>query len=385
VIKKLYILSIVVLSAWITVNFNPQKNSPIDYQNDSAHKPDENLIARNENKAYFNPNISVQHEEKRLENIHRNNPESLSLDVILSVYYPKSELEAEKRAYRNVLRWKPMVNKIARDYSLVDRCMLLAIIKSETQGETGQQISPQKAVGLTQIKYQGAWAFLWDALFKEYIQTDGRQDKDYYNHWIRERYKNQLTRIKKHLIEKKVIRSPKDVSERSLIQARSDSWERFKTFLNKKYRPQEYQVAVDISAMYLDHLIFSFKDYHQKVKDIHKHIETNHESERENPHLSGNSQNIWKRVKKQIPDGSVSGRLHYILSKARDSKTWYAAYHIGPTFVMETIEKGKMIPRSSDRYGTRVIKQIKIFNVILRTGCDGLARGSVSESRFEMG
>ena len=108
-----------------------------------------------------------------------------NLRELLSKYYKGPMFEWEERAFKRVVRWKGDFENISKNYTNVDWKILSAIIKVETQGRTGKQVSSAKAVGMPQIKYQGAWAFVWDAMFSVKVKQGSIFVEDYYNSNIR--------------------------------------------------------------------------------------------------------------------------------------------------------------------------------------------------------
>ena len=188
------------------------------------------------NKANFGGKSVSQVPESEMQNKTGSIPETKSPELIpekkalgdlkevLSSYYEGKNFLIQERAFRRVIKWKVDLEDIARNYTNVDWKKLSAVIKAETEGRTGNQVSSAKAVGLTQIKYQGAWAFVWDAMFSKKIKQGSRFVKDYHNAGIRRRYRNQLDRIEQHLKENAILVRPADSSKTAYNTARSRSW-----------------------------------------------------------------------------------------------------------------------------------------------------------------
>jgi len=323
---------------------------------------------------------------------------------LLQLHYDGSALIYERRAYRRVLKWQKAVAQIVNDYDRISPEAMLAVIKEETQGKTGNQVSMQKAVGLTQIKYQGAWAFIWNAFFKKSVKTNGKLGRDYYNQSIRKRYQSQLKRIKNHLIKHKLLYQPSAEDLEDFRWARSKTWEKLKKYLNKKFKANEYQVAVDISAMYLDHLTFQINDYSAKVAIIKQLFDTQKVTDIDQTRFSGSTQAVWRKLRhsyisdlikiyretnqlylnQKVPrintarlwpkvrndikyrlkidiNQLLKERLALIVAQTNDPKTSYAAYHTGPTTIFEYLEKACILPTSAVRYAQSVERHKIIF------------------------
>lgn len=292
------------------------------------------------------------------------------VDDVIKDHFDSSEFVAERRAFTNVLRWKSLAEATAQDYDEVSSRLLLAIIKTETQGKTGLQVSGAGAVGLTQIKYEGAWGFLWNALFREKILVNGKEEPDYYNDMIRKQYHHQLERIRQHLEKQGILVEPKNSSKAQMAAACAESWKRFKAFLDRPFEPDEYQVAVDISAMYLDHLKMTFDNYRVKANEILQRVKSSKGSDLKGIAFKGLQQSLWAKILASEPDAGGTGigwskkivaRLKRIRSRLSDPKSWIAAYLSGPTAVIRCIENGDPLPPSSVRYSSQVNQYLKIF------------------------
>ena len=151
-----------------------------------------------------------------------------TLKMVLSNYYKGSEFVIQQRAFARVIKWKKDIEDIAKKYNNVDWKKLCAIAKAETEGKTGNQVSSAMAIGMTQIKYQGAWAFFWDMVFSKRVRHGSRYVKDYYNENLRARYSSQLDQAIRYLEENSIIVYPKSVSrsDKGYKRARFQSWKK---------------------------------------------------------------------------------------------------------------------------------------------------------------
>ncbi len=330
---------------------------------------------------------------------------AVTLAAVLQRHYQGHEYAVERLAYKRVLRWQSAVDRIIAGYPRLDRHVLLAIIKAESQGVTGELVSSRQAVGLTQIKYQGAWSFLWDALFRDYVDIDSRTRRDYYNRNIRHRYGAQLERIRQHLHRNKLLVVPPPADTRGYRQARWQSWKRLKTYLKRKFQPGEYQVAIDIAAMYLDHLHFLFTDYRQKITAIRRHLIENPATDIDRLRFTDTQQTVWLRLRERIEDelvtnffhlyaldlthtesravkailwtkikqnltdrvglnvrDHVAAKLERIEQRIQNPQVWFAGYNIGPSIALDCVEKDVALPADAMRYAGRVSKFIEVFN-----------------------
>ena len=291
---------------------------------------------------------------------------------ILSNYYADTEVVQQERAFKRVISWREDFENIADKYLNVNWKMLSAIIKAETQGRTGRQESRAKAVGLSQIKYQGAWAFLWDALFRQEIKTDSGYVKDYYNANLRVRYQSQLQQIYQYLEENKILVKPSDRSEKAYRRARYVSWTNLKEHLSKKYEPGEYQVAVDIAAMYIDHIINTVHRVKHQVVKIKEYVESNHLDRSSELKLSGTTKIRWDSIKFKLLNQkgehdfreTTLYRLNHIQNRLEDPLIFSAAYNFGISKCLEYIETGMKLPNGISQYVKKVSSYHSIFNVI---------------------
>ena len=305
-----------------------------------------------------------------------------NLREILSSHYEGSCTAWQERAFRRVLRWKDDFKDITQDYPHVDWKGLSAVIKAETQGRTGEQISRSQAIGMPQIKYQGAWAFLWDALFSQKVDRGKLPDKDYHNANIRLRYTNQLKRIERHLNDENILVYPTNDNPNDYRRARYATWKNLRSHLKRKYEPGEYQVAVDIAVMYLDHLAHTFSTIKQQVEEIKSSFEQNEGDCLEELRFSGIKQNRWQRIKghpqrtTQLRDvsrvrKSMLMRLDAMVARLDDPRIYSAAYNFGIRKVLERIESGRKMPQAVERYVQQVSIYNCIFNEIERYGVYG--------------
>ena len=304
----------------------------------------------------------------------RDEPFVADLEEIIDEHYEASETTFEKKAFERTLQWAPLVEGLSRDYTFVDADAMLAIIKAETQGKTGRQVSRSQAVGLTQIKFQGAWSFLWNALFSETVVNDGRRRKDCHNAFIRARYLPQLQRIREHLEDTGVLVEPDDDSPFAMKVASNRTWEKFTALVNKRYAPREYQVSVDIACLYLDHLFFTFRNYQAKIDSIVAALEKigpeeNARGWHERMALPGPEEELWNSYveKWEISDtheeiGGVVERLEALSSISEDPKTCYASYNAGPTRVLKTMETTGKPPLFSIQYADKVQKYRELIS-----------------------
>lgn len=294
------------------------------------------------------------------------------LKDILSKYYKGAEVVQQEKAFKRVIRWKEDFENIADKYGNVNWKLLSSIIKAETQGKTGRQESFAKAVGISQIKYQGAWAFLWDALFRQEIKCDSGYVKDYYNANIRMRYKNQLQQIYQYLEENRILVKPTGRSEKAYSTAKYVSWTNLKAHLGKKYKPGQYQVAVDIAAMYMDHLIITFQRVKQQVYKIKEHVEDNRFNGLNAIKFSGVIKIRWNSIKSKLLDlkGEPNlheitlARLNHILNSLENPSIYSAAYNLGVSKCLHYLESGMDLPESISQYVKKVSGYHAIFNEI---------------------
>ena len=64
-----------------------------------------------------------------------------NLKEILSNYYEDSDIIQQEKAFKRVICWKEDFENIVKRYQYLDWKTLAAIIKAETQGKTGRQVS----------------------------------------------------------------------------------------------------------------------------------------------------------------------------------------------------------------------------------------------------
>lgn len=291
---------------------------------------------------------------------------------LLKNYFEDTDIIQQERAFKRVISWKADFENIASKYHHVNWKMLSAIIKAETQGRTGKQESRAKAVGISQIKYQGAWAFIWDALFKQEIKSGSGYVKDYYNANLRKRYQNQLQKIFQYLEENKILIKPTGRSEKLYRNARSVSWSNLKTYLKKKYKPGEYQVAVDIAAIYIDHLINTFQSVKNQVLKIKECVEGDQFDSFSRISLSGTTRIRWNKIKSKLINHRgepnfreiTLDRLNHILNRLEDTNIYLAAYNLGISKCLEYLESGMIFPEGISRYVRKVSSYHAIFNEI---------------------
>jgi len=296
--------------------------------------------------------------------------DSRDLKDILSKYYDGTEVFIEERAFKRVISWKEDFENIAERYPNVNWKILSSIIKAETQGKTGRQESLAKAVGITQIKYQGAWAFVWDALFRYEIKSGYGYVKDYYNANLRKRYKSQLQQIYQYLEKNEILEKPKDRSEEGYVNAKSASWSNLKAHLGKKYKPGEYQVAVDIAAMYIDHLIITSQRVKQQVVEIKEYVENNQFEGFDTISFPGVLGTRWDRIKSKLLNQKgkpnfrerTLGRLNHMLNSLEDLSFNYGAYNLGISKCLDYLESGMHLPENISRYIKKVSGYHTIFN-----------------------
>lgn len=332
------------------VPFNTAAHQPLEHSRpDTANKPDEKDIE-------LKPDGDVP---KALRNILEN-------------YFEETDIVHQERAFKRVISWKADLENIAAKYHNVNWKMLSAIIKAETQGKTGRQESRAKAVGISQIKYQGAWAFIWDALFRQEIKSGSGYVKDYYNAQLRARYHDQLQHICQYLEKNKILVKPAGRSEKLYRKARSVSWTNLKAHLEKKYKPGEYQIAVDIAAIYIDHLITTFQSVKHQVAKIKECVGDNQFDDFSKISLSGTTETRWNSIKSKLSSHKdehnfrkiTLDRLDHILSRLEDPNIYSAAYNLGISKCLQYMESGMKFPEGISRYVRKVSSYHAIFSEI---------------------
>jgi len=210
-------------------------------------------------------------------------------------------------------------------------------------------------------------------MFSVKVKQGTRYVKDYHNANIRRRYRVQLDRIKQYLEENAILVSPADSSRAALRKAKSRSWKNMKNYLRREYQPGEYQVAVDIAAMYLDHLRNSFHTITSHVSEIKAHIENN--GNIEEPEFSGTKRMWWNRIKKCLQkDASyvekadaharTLAHLNNMINRLENPDIDLAAYNFGIRKVLEHIELGKALPEMIEQYVETVSLYRTIFDKI---------------------
>lgn len=301
----------------------------------------------------------------------------MDLNEILADYYDGEVTPYEERAFKRVLQWKEDFKRITKDYPHVTWEMLAAVVKAETQGKTGRQVSNAMAVGMPQIKYQGAWAFFWDAAFSQKIDDGAFWVKDYYNARIRLRYSLQLKRIKQYLQSEGLLVMPVSScrSATTYRQARSGTWANLKIHLRRNYRPGEYQVAVDIAAMYIDHLIDTFQQVGRQVREIKQYVEQNQIAGIHDIQVSGTTSIRLKRIEEYLAKRSKNTtiidiqrltltHINNILNRFEDPNTYLSAYNFGLKNTLDYIHAEKNLPEEIKSYANRVATYDIIFQKI---------------------
>jgi hypothetical protein len=307
----------------------------------------------------------------------RNPPRDLK--EILTNHYKGSPFVWQERAFRRVLRWRDDLEDIAKDYSNVDWKRLSAVIKAETQGRTGEQVSRAKAIGMAQIKYQGAWAFLWDAMFSEKTNWGSPAIRDYHNANIRARYRSQLKQIEQHLNDNNILIYPSNSSQAAYKRARYASWSNLKTYLKTEFKPGDYQVAVDIAAMYIDHLTLTFHQIRQQVEGIKQSVEKNGKESFDDLTFSGTKETRWNRIRgylrKDFECMDIAkaheltlSHLNTMLVKLEDPHIYSAAYNLGIRKVLRYVESGRRMPERVENYVEQVSMYTEIFHEIEQIG-----------------
>ncbi len=293
------------------------------------------------------------------------------LKEILGNHYNGYNLICQERSFKRVLRWKGDFGDIVEGYKNVDWKKLSAIIKAETQGRTGRQVSRAKAIGMPQIKYQGAWAFLWAAMFSERSRQGPAFVKDYYNANIRARYNRKLKQIRHYLEENNILVYPANSSKFAYRKARYESWENLKTYLKRQFKPGEYQVAVDIAAMYIDHLVDTFNKIKKQVEEIKEYVECKDIISLDDIEFSGIKMKRWKRIKeyllKDIKSMDIANlhqltltRLNDISDRLDDPNICSAAYNFGISKVLRYTESVRKMPKAIEGY----VKQVSTYDII---------------------
>jgi hypothetical protein len=300
------------------------------------------------------------------------------LKEILRIHYKGSEFVNQQLAFERILDWKEDFNGIAEKYANLDWKILCATIKAETQGRSGAQVSHAKAIGIAQIKYQGAWAFLWDAMFSKKIKQGTGLTPDYYNFYIRQRYNQQLSQIKRYLETTCILVNPTahSRSENEYRRARFESWNNLKVHLEREFKPGEYQVAVDIAALYMDHLINIVGKVKKQVSEIKQYVAHNDNIGFDDIAFLGVTMIRWQRIKKHLvkKDDELRANanrhaetlayLADILEKLADPNIYSAAYNFGIRKVIEYIKAGKDLPAAIGRYVETVSQYKAILNQI---------------------
>jgi hypothetical protein len=324
---------------------------------------------------------------------------------LLTEYF-STQTEPEKRACKRVYALRPAVAAIAAKYSLVDPETLLAIIKVESEGRQGR-ISHKHAVGLAQIKYQGAFSFLWDAWYKTHTQQNGRRVRDHYNAAKRRKYAAQLADLQKAFVTQGILGPPGDAEN-----TKPFVWKRLKAYLTEERDPPAPLLDVEIAAMYLDHVIHSFKRFGGAAAEIRRYVESRPERDIGEIPLTGTRGRLWALVWKSIqneafidemfhepeltggmdeyiarverervdvaettvykpvgegppdPRRVMLHRLAYLTRKTDEPRTWYAAYNTGPTNVLKSLRAERGLPRSPDRYAEAVMTYRRIFEAM---------------------
>lgn len=324
--------------------------------------------------------VLQRHERNSESRLERKPPRDLK--EILGNYYKESSFVWQERAFRRVLRWREDFEDIAKDYSNVNWKTLSAVIKAETQGRTGEQVSRAKAIGMPQVKYQGAWAFLWDAMFSEKTDWGSQNIRDYYNANIRARYRSQLEQIEQYLKDNNILVYPSNSSQAAYKKARYASWGNLKTHLKTEFKPGDYQVAVDIAAMYIDHLTHTFCQIRQQVEEIKQSVEYNGIGGLDDLTFSGSKQTRWNRIRGYLQKDSewtdsakvhelTLERLNAMLVRLEDLHIYSAAYNLGIRKVLKYIESGRDMPKRVERYVDQVSLYTEIFHEIERYGVHG--------------
>lgn len=323
------------------------------------------------------------------------------LEIILERHYG-TNYAIEKSSYQRLHRLRPSVNYIADAYERVDTKLLLAIIKCETQAISGR-VSHKAAIGLAQIKFQGAFAFFWNALYQDYTHVNGRRQKDYHNTRLRQRYQLQLARMQNYLQDTEILVSPYQHQD-----AKKQTWRRLKRYLNENTDRGFYLVDVDIAAMYLDHLIHTFRHIGEKANELKDHLEQNIFTDMDDMTFSGTRHMLWAALKKSVENGLVNGdfnmedidtdsidcpdgvsnregetisyhhglpcrsplrqmiiqRLDELSRRAHDPLTWYSAYNVGPTVILRRLKKEKKLPYVSGKYARDILFHMDVLSEI---------------------
>jgi len=293
----------------------------------------------------------------------------VALRDILANYYADSEVGLQERAFSRIIGWKEDFEDIAAQYPHVDWKMLSAVVKAETQGKTGNRESSANAIGISQIRYQGAWAFLWDALFSKEVKHGSHYVKDYFNANLRRRYRVQLQQIRSYLKEQQILVVPTDRSETAYREAKFASWNNLKVHLRKKFKPGQYQVAVDIAAMYIDHLIITFHRIRRQVEEIRIYLADNGLDRDGQIEFSGSTGLRWASIKSKLPDrkggrdfrNQTLNRLDHILERIEDPRIYSAAYNFGLSKCLKYIESGWKLPGPITQY----VKDVAAYHAIL--------------------
>ena len=152
-----------------------------------------------------------------------------------------------------------------------------------------------------------------------------------------------------------------------------------KLYLERKYRPGEYQVSVDIAAMYIDHLRDTFKKLGETLRELKLTISMNSFADFNNVKLSGVKKFWWDKIGQHIQEEwkanpkankkEISiGYLDYFIKRLEDPRIYLAAYNFGIRKVLRYIEEEKEFPPAIKSYINDVTTYKNIFLTIERYG-----------------
>jgi len=189
--------------------------------------------------------------------------------------------------------------------------------------------------------------------------------KDYYNANLRSRYGAQLMEIKNFLQKSDILVEPKESIKTAMDyrKAKFASWQNLKAHLEHTFVPGQYQVCVDISAMYMDHLIDSIHKITQTMTDIKRHIEQSPGTRINEIVLSGVKAYWWDRIRGHLKNGtdarasyreSVLRHLTAIISRLDNPELFLAAYNFGIRKVLKHSETGLKLPCAIEQYAKKV-------------------------------
>ncbi len=283
-------------------------------------------------------------------------------EIVLKHHYGPA-YHVEKTAYERVFDLKDHVEAIAGLYEHLSPELLMAVIKEESQGRRCV-MSHKAAIGLSQIKYQGAFTFVWNAMFRERVRMNGKMRTDHFNRNIRKRYGTQLKRIETALIDNRIL-----VKRKSDLASRRATWRKLKAYVRGGCGAAGPPVDVEIAALYLDHLIHVFDNLREKALFIKAEVMRRPWPDVRDLRFTGTRETFWRQVQEAAVSAAspedalrmIIRRLDHFIDMAGNPGAWYAAYHAGPTLILARIFRGDRLPRDSSEYAGRVENYENVF------------------------